>query len=69
MLEIKFTPVIHDIHEIPVGVYIAYLESGEQVVLEMQQIANGTLGVINSCQFAFDCSPVVAYAPFPELKY
>lgn len=66
---LKFTPVIHGLHEIPEGVYIAYLESGEQVLLEVQQIAKGTLGIINSCQFAFECSPVVAYAPFPELKF
>lgn len=64
-----FTPVITNDKEIPVGVYIAYLEDGERVFLEIQQIANGTLSVINGCQFGFECSPVKAYAPFPELKY
>lgn len=65
----KFSPVIYDVHEIPVGIYIAYLEDGERVLLEVQEIANGTLAVINGCQFAFDCLPVKAYAPFPELEY
>ncbi len=66
---VKFIPVINSIEEIPVGVYIAYLKDGEQVVLAVQQISNGKIAVINGCQWAYECSPVIAYAPFPELKY
>lgn len=66
---LKFTPVIHDVHEIPVGTYIAYLENGEQVVLTVNKIVNGYIAVINGCQWAFECSPVMAYAPFPKLRY
>lgn len=66
---VRFKPVVYDIHEIPVGTYIAYLENGEQVILTIGETINGTIAVINGCQWAYECPPVIAYAPFPELEY
>lgn len=66
---VTFKPVVYDIHEIPVGTYIAYLENGEQVILTIGENISGTIAVINGCQWAHECPPVIAYALFPELEY
>lgn len=66
---IKFTPVIQDVREVPAGKYIAYLDDQEPAILEVMTIQNGTLALVNG-HFHFDRKEkVIAYAPFPELKF